>query len=143
MFATGRILPHCACPAGHSMKGLFPAAGPDGRFRTDLPSSRSFPPSAATSRVTTIGKILLWNEGEIILLDMLLPGMDGLDVVRKRKAGTGTHDIHIVAITSYPEKLSKTEVLEADCDTYLLKPLRTPTLPRELADVVARGGAST
>lgn len=77
---------------------------------------------------------------QIILLDLVLPGMDGITLVRKLKADPATRDIHVVAITSYPEKFSRAEALEAGCDAYLLKPVSTRALPQELSDVVARGG---
>ena len=72
---------------------------------------------------------------EIILLDMSLPGMDGLALVRKLRADPATRDIHIVAVTSYPEKYSRNEALAAGCDAYLLKPLSTRELPAQLAAV--------
>ena len=72
----------------------------------------------------------------VILMDLSLPGVDGLTLVRKLKADPATRDIHIVAVTSYPEKFSKEEALEAGCDAYLGKPLSTHTLPATLTDVV-------
>jgi CheY-like chemotaxis protein len=77
---------------------------------------------------------------EVILLDMSLPGMDGLALVRKLKADPATRDIHVVAITSFPEQYSKAEVLEAGCEAYLRKPFSTRKLPQQLSDVLARGG---
>lgn len=77
---------------------------------------------------------------QIILLHMVLPGMDGLELVRRREAGPATHAIHIVRITSYPEKFSKADLLAAGCDAYLLEPHSTRSLPQELVDVVARSG---
>ncbi len=76
---------------------------------------------------------------EIILLDMSLPGMDGLTLVRKLKADPFTRDIHIVAVTSIPETFTKEEALEAGCDAYLVKPLSTRALPKTLTDVVTAG----
>jgi CheY-like chemotaxis protein len=72
----------------------------------------------------------------VILMDLSLPGMDGLTLVRKLKADPATRDIHIVAVTSYPEKFSMAEVLAAGCDAYLSKPLSTRTLPTTLTEVV-------
>ena len=74
---------------------------------------------------------------QIILLDLILPGMDGLTLVRMLKADPATRDIHVVAVTSYPERFSKAAALAAGCDAYLLKPLNTRTLPAELSAVVA------
>jgi two-component system cell cycle response regulator len=72
----------------------------------------------------------------VILMDLLLPGMDGLTLVRKLKADPATRDIPIVAITSHPEKFSMAEALAAGCDAYLGKPINTRTLPTTLTDVV-------
>ena len=73
---------------------------------------------------------------ELILLDMSLPGMDGLALVRKLKADAKTRDIHVVAVTSYPEKYPKRTVLAAGCDAYIVKPISTRNLPAQL-DAVA------
>jgi CheY-like chemotaxis protein len=72
----------------------------------------------------------------VILMDLALPGTDGLTLVRKLKADPATRDIHIVAVTSYPEKFSRAEALAAGCDAYLGKPLSTRDLPEMLVEVV-------
>jgi two-component system cell cycle response regulator DivK len=77
----------------------------------------------------------------VILMDLALPGMDGLTLVRKLKADPATRDIHIVAVTSYPEMFSRDEALEAGCDAYLGKPLSTRTLPATLTEVVKNAGS--
>jgi CheY-like chemotaxis protein len=76
---------------------------------------------------------------EIILLDMSLPGMDGMALVRRLKSDPATRDIHVVAVTSYPEMFPRDEALKAGCDAYLVKPLSTRTLPQTLTEVVAGG----
>jgi len=72
----------------------------------------------------------------IILLDMSLPGLDGLTLARKLKADPSTRDILIVAITSYPERFRMEDALAAGCDAYLPKPVSTRTLPTTLAAVL-------
>lgn len=76
---------------------------------------------------------------QIILMDMMLPGMDGLTLVSKLKADPETCDIHVVTMTSYPERFTRAEALAAGCDAYLTKPLSTRTLPQQLSDVVSKG----
>ncbi|HEY4642817.1 MAG TPA: response regulator [Thermoanaerobaculia bacterium] len=78
------------------------------------------------------------NRPTIILLDLSLPGMDGLSLARKLKGDPSTSDILIVAITSHPEKFPEAEVLEAGCDAYLQKPFSTRTLPETLRAVVEK-----
>jgi CheY-like chemotaxis protein len=72
----------------------------------------------------------------IILLDLSMPGMDGLTLARKLKADPSTSGILIVAVTSYPEKFTRAAAMEAGCDAYLHKPVSTRTLPDTLRAVV-------
>ena len=72
---------------------------------------------------------------QIILLDLDLPGMDGLALVRKLKADPGTRDIHVVAVTCYPEHYPKAAALAAGCNAYLLKPINTRELSGQLTAV--------
>ncbi|HXH37348.1 MAG TPA: response regulator [Thermoanaerobaculia bacterium] len=76
------------------------------------------------------------DEPDLILMDLWMPGIDGLMLVRRLKADRATRDIHIVAVTSYPEKFSRAEAIQAGCDAYLGKPLNTRDLPEVLAAVV-------
>ena len=80
----------------------------------------------------------------VILLDLSLPGMDGLTLARKLKSDPATRGIPIVAMTSYPEKFSSADALDAGCDAYLPKPVSTRTLPETLVAVVqnAEGDAA-
>jgi two-component system cell cycle response regulator len=74
-----------------------------------------------------------------ILLDLDLPGMDGLALVGKLEADPDTRDISVVAVTCYPEQYPKAAALAAGCDAYLLKPLDTRELSGQLT-AVAEGG---
>jgi two-component system cell cycle response regulator len=76
------------------------------------------------------------NPPQIILLDMLLPGVDGLALARRLKAEPDTSRIPIVAITSFPERFSRDEALAAGCEAYLVKPMDTRRLPQQLQDVM-------
>ncbi|MDO8539880.1 MAG: response regulator, partial [Opitutaceae bacterium] len=77
----------------------------------------------------------------LILLDLDLPGMDGLALARKLKADPDTRDIHVVAVTCYPEQYPKAAALAAGCDAYLLKPIDTRELSGQLTAVAAGGDA--
>ena len=76
---------------------------------------------------------------QLILLDLDLPGMDGLALVRQLKADPDTRDIHVVAVTAYLEQYPKAAALAAGCDAYLLKPINTRELSSQLT-AVAEGG---
>ncbi len=75
---------------------------------------------------------------QVILLDLALPGMDGLTLVRRLKEDPQTRSIPVVAVTAYADLWSRKDALEAGCDAYLLKPLDTRSLAGELA--AAAGG---
>ena len=81
---------------------------------------------------------------QVILLDMVLPGMDGLGLLRQLKADPETKDIPVATITSYPERYSRATLTDAGCAAYFVKPLSTRTLPQDLENLVVkqRGGVS-
>ena len=89
---------------------------------------------AAEQAFTTIKH----DRPNVILLDLELPGMNGLTLVRRLKADAETRDIHIVAVTSYPDRYKKADALAAGCDAYLVKPINTRTLPDLMAKVVGQ-----
>lgn len=66
----------------------------------------------------------------LILMDIQLPGMDGLELTRRLKADPATRHIAIVAVTSYAMKGDRDRALAAGCDGYVPKPIETDTLPR-------------
>jgi CheY-like chemotaxis protein len=78
----------------------------------------------------------------VILLDMQLPGMDGLELTRRLKADARTRDIVIVAVTAYAMKGDQEKVRQAGCDDYLAKPIDKELLRRVVASH-ARGATPT
>jgi CheY-like chemotaxis protein len=78
------------------------------------------------------------DKPDAILLDMELPGMDGLTLVRNLKANPETRDIPIVAVTGYPERWTRELALKAGCHAYLVKPINTRALPQQIAEVVSK-----
>jgi len=60
---------------------------------------------------------------DVILMDLRLPGMDGLTATRKLKADPATRDVPVVAVTSYAMKGDEETAREAGCCAYVTKPL--------------------
>lgn len=77
---------------------------------------------------------------EVILLDLKLPGMDGLALTRRLKQDPETQHIPIVAITAAPEKFSKEDALTAGCDAFIVKPVDTRKLPQQVVSAAAHKG---
>ncbi len=73
----------------------------------------------------------------LILMDIQLPGMDGLTLTRHLKNNPETEDIVIVALTAYAMKGDEERAKAAGCDDYIAKPINTETLPRVLAGHLA------
>jgi CheY-like chemotaxis protein len=69
---------------------------------------------------------------DLVLLDMGLPDMTGLDVVRRIKASEDTAGIVVVAVTGRDEDSDRKACLAAGCAAYLVKPVNTKTLVRDL-----------
>lgn len=74
----------------------------------------------------------------MILMDLQLPGMDGLTLTRLLKADPRTRDTVIVAITAYAMMGDEDRARKAGCDEYITKPIDTRTLPAKIAEVLAR-----
>src|SRR5207244_3669887 len=60
---------------------------------------------------------------DLILMDMQLPGVDGLAVTRQLKSDPATADIKVVALTANALKGSEEEALAAGCSGYIAKPI--------------------
>ena len=59
----------------------------------------------------------------LILMDIMMPKMDGLEATRIIKANTQTKQIPIIALTSYAMKGDRERTIEAGCDGYIAKPI--------------------
>jgi two-component system cell cycle response regulator DivK len=59
----------------------------------------------------------------LILMDIMLPKMDGLEATRILKSDVKTSDIPVIALTAYAMKGDRERTLEAGCDGYIAKPI--------------------
>ena len=62
---------------------------------------------------------------QLILMDIQMPVMDGLEATRKLKELPETRSIPVVALTSWAMKGDEKTILEAGCDDYMSKPINT------------------
>jgi two-component system cell cycle response regulator DivK len=77
---------------------------------------------------------------KVILMDLQLPGMDGLQLTRQLKADPSTRSIGVIALTAYAMKGDEEKALAAGCDGYLSKPIDTERLPEIVrSHLLARG----
>lgn len=60
---------------------------------------------------------------DLILMDIQLPEISGLDVTRKIKADKSIADIPIIAVTAFAMKDDEEKILRAGCEAYISKPI--------------------
>ena len=73
----------------------------------------------------------------LILMDVQLPGMDGLELTRRLKADPAYADVVIVAVTASAMKGDEQQALAAGCDGYITKPIDTRLMPVLVAGYLA------
>jgi two-component system cell cycle response regulator DivK len=76
---------------------------------------------------------------ELILTDVQLPGMSGLELTRKLKSDPSTRDIIILALTAFAMKKDEQNAYDAGCDGYITKPIDTRTLPAVVRQFIQSG----
>ena len=82
--------------------------------------------------------VLAGNLPELILMDIALPGMDGLTLTRNLKADERTRHIRIIVLTAYAMKGDDQRAFDAGCDGYVTKPIDTRKLPGLVTDLLAK-----
>jgi len=75
-------------------------------------------------------KIAVRDKPDLIIMDIQLPKMSGLEVTRKLRQMPTFNHVPIIAITAYAMKGDKEKFIESGCDAYLSKPIDTRELPR-------------
>jgi two-component system cell cycle response regulator DivK len=63
------------------------------------------------------------EQPDLVLMDIQLPGMDGLEATGLLKADPATRDIPVVALTALAMKGDEARIRAAGCDGYIAKPL--------------------
>lgn len=75
---------------------------------------------------------------DLILMDVQLPGIDGVEALRRLRSDPGTSSIPVVAITALAMKEDRERFLAAGFDGYLEKPVSVPALADHVAALIAR-----
>ena len=76
----------------------------------------------------------------LILTDLQMPGLDGLELTRRLKRDSALADIVVVALTAYAMKGDEGKALEAGCNGYISKPIDTRTLTAIIAGYLDKDG---
>ncbi len=77
---------------------------------------------------------------DAVLLDLMLPGMDGLDVCKELKRGQETRRIPVIMLTARSEEIDRIVGLELGADDYVVKPFSPRELILRIRAVLRRAG---
>jgi PAS domain S-box-containing protein len=76
---------------------------------------------------------------DVVLLDLGLPVLDGLEVCRRIRSDPGVQDVHVVALTGWGTETDRRRTAEAGFNLHLTKPVEADVLVRTLAQLPAGG----
>lgn len=80
---------------------------------------------------------------DLVLLDLMLPGVDGLEICKTLKADSGTQAIPVVILTAKGEESDIVAGLELGADDYIVKPFSPKVLIARLRAVLRRRSRQT
>ncbi len=80
------------------------------------------------------------HKPDLIVLDIMMPGMDGFDVCRQLKNDPDLAHIPVIFLTALARKKDKLRAFEAGADDYLTKPFQTDEFVAHLTAVLRRAG---
>ena len=82
---------------------------------------------------------LKFSEPQLILLDVFLSGIDGLDICQKLKQSQFTRHIPILLFSAYP-KIAETAIHDYGADDFIAKPFEVGDLIRKVHSVLSKRG---
>ena len=77
------------------------------------------------------------HKPDLILMDILMPVIDGFEATKILKADAETRNIPIIALTSYAMKGDEEKVREIGCDGYITKPIDTRGFLKRIAEYLS------
>ena len=99
-----------------------------------------YPIICTTSGEETL-KIVQREDPDLIVLDLMLPGIDGLEVAKALKSDPKTRDIPIIMLTAKGEEADIVTGLELGADDYVTKPFSPRILVARVRAVLRRGAS--
>ena len=108
----------------------------------DLLEANGFLVLRAENALNGIG-LAKTDHPDVILMDISLPDLDGLEATRRLKSDGTTCHIPVIALTAHAMKGDEEKALAAGCQGYLTKPIDTRTFPKQVGQFIAAGGGAT
>lgn len=89
---------------------------------------------------TAFMEALAFDTPELVLLDIMLPGEDGLEILKKLKNSSKTKDIPVIMVTAKGSEYDKVVGLDSGADDYVTKPFGMMELISRIKAVLRRSG---
>jgi len=86
----------------------------------------------------TAMEVALKGKPDLIIMDVQLPKMDGLEITRRLRKLPDFSQVPIIAITAYAMKGDMEKALAAGCNAYLPKPINTRELPKVVVELLTK-----
>ena len=86
-------------------------------------------------------KLLTAMVPDLVMMDIALPGMDGLALTRIIKADARLQAVPVVALTAYAMRGDDVKALDAGCDGYITKPIYTRALVERVSAIITEARA--
>ena len=99
---------------------------------------RGFNVQGASGGVEGI-RLIREKHPDLVLLDLMMPDMDGFEVLRLLRAGRETGHIPIIACTAYRDSAIERRIAEEAFDGHIRKPLKLDELLRRIRESLERG----
>jgi two-component system cell cycle response regulator DivK len=80
---------------------------------------------------------------DLVLMDLQLPGIDGMEALRQLRESPRTADIPVVAVTAQAMKQDRERALEAGFDGYVEKPISVRAFPEQVRSFLSSGEVGT
>jgi two-component system, cell cycle response regulator DivK len=82
------------------------------------------------------------EEPDLILMDLQLPGIDGAEALRRIRAGEGTREVPVVAVTAFAMDDDRERAFASGFTGYVEKPISVRRLPQQISDFLRLGGVT-
>jgi two-component system cell cycle response regulator DivK len=78
------------------------------------------------------------HQPDLVLMDIQLPGIDGITALGRLRADSATAAIPVAALTAFAMKDDQARLLKAGFDGYLVKPISVREFPGQIAELLVR-----
>lgn len=102
-------------------------------FEFDIQGARLVTATSAEEGLSLLEEL----DPMLVLMDLGLPGMSGIEAIRRIRAAPAICHLPIWALTAHAMKDVRAEAMEAGCEDYVTKPVDTTDLARRLTDFLA------